>query len=258
MSIRIGTFTVPVDLYTLQACRKSKGFVSARQLHDHLRGLGYDLNYRVIEQPDRHGGERRIKSASADIIAHVLGVEPDTVFPQYSHAKQLAEQIQMAGRYKPFSNIEERNRSIVEHYEVARKAAWSLRWMFRNPNNGRLFVEMDDLYSIALETLVEEADKALHYGLLDGYSFTAHVVLSIKSEFYRLRREEQNRRQFYITQSLETYMETFEVPSPIDIEDVVGIKDEAWRAIQALSRKKQNQAKMRDLIMACFPGMRYV
>ena len=237
MSVKLGTFTVPVDLPTLQACRMRRGYMSARQLDGELRRLGYALNYRQVEQPGRSGKEKRIQSATADIIAYVLGMEPDEVFPRYSAAKAATERAQAQGRYKPFTSTEERDRAIIDHYEVARRAAHSFAGILRNTNTGCLYVDMDDLYSLALDVLVVEADKAFHFGILKGYDFTTQLILSIKTAFLRLRAKEMERRRFLTEQSLEAYTESFQIPSAFDLEEYIIAREELRERLTTLSDK---------------------
>lgn len=251
MSVKIGTFTVPVDLQALKSCREAHGYKSARKLHDELRRLGYALNYRAVEQTNNHGKEKRIQSATADIIAKVLGVEPEEAFPQYAAAREAAESAQAQGRYKPFTTLPERDKAIVEHLEIVQRAVRSYRYLVRNPY-GILYVETDELYSIAFEVLVVEADKAMRVGILEGYDFTKWVLVSLKSAFRRLASKEREMDSLLAVQSLDTYVDGgFWVASNVDIEGHVTGKEEIrerlLREIKASKHNKRFVAMLEEL-----------
>lgn len=181
MSVKLGTFTVPVDLQRLQALRKAAGFSSRRAFAAELRRRGYDFNYSGVEragQPSRGITVTRIKSETAEAVAEALGVEPDEAFPEYGAAKAAAEHRLMEDRYKPFTTLAERNVAIVDTMDAAKWTAWK----FATVKYDGVPIGWDEAVSCAYETLVEVADQAMRYGIPKGTTFAFYACAAIRND----------------------------------------------------------------------------
>ena len=168
--LKLGTFTVPVDVQRLRALRKAAGFPGRRAFAEELRRRGYTFNYNGVEragQPSKGKTVNRIKSETAEAVAEALGVEPDEAFPEYSAAKAEMERYLAEDRYKPFSTLAERNAAIVDTMDIAKWAAWKYAAM---PCEG-IPIGRDEAVSCAYETLVEVADQVMQWGSQRGYRF---------------------------------------------------------------------------------------
>ena len=182
--LKLGTFTVPVDVQRLRALRKAAGFPGRRAFAEELRRRGYTFNYNGVEragQPSKGKTVNRIKSETAEAVAEALGVEPDEAFPEYSAAKAEMERYLAEDRYKPFSTLAERNAAIVGTMDIAKWAAWKYATM---PCEG-IPIGRDEAVSCAYETLVEVADQVMQWGLPKGIPFPSYAVSAIRSNIIR-------------------------------------------------------------------------
>lgn len=179
MPVKLGTFTVPVDVQRLRALRKAAGFTGRKAFADELRRRGYAFNYNGVEiagRPDRGQAVRRIKSETAEAVAEALGVEPDEAFPEYSAAKAEMERRLAEERYKPFATLEERNAAIVDAMDIAKWTAWKCASITCEG----IPIGRDEALSCAYETLVETADNVMKWGLPKGVPFQGYVCRAIK------------------------------------------------------------------------------
>lgn len=72
--------TVSVDIPKLQSYRIERGYMSARQLDAELRRQGYAISYRLVEQRNKPGKEKRIRFEHATVISKFLEIPFEEVF----------------------------------------------------------------------------------------------------------------------------------------------------------------------------------
>lgn len=178
--LKLGTFTVPVDVQRIRALRKAAGFPGRRAFAEELRRRGYTFNYNGVEragQPSRGRTINRIKSETAEAVAEALGVEPDEAFPEYSAARSEMERHLTEDRYKPFTTLAERNVAIVDTMDAAKWTAWK----YANVKCDGVPIGREEAVSCAYETLVEVADQAMKYGIPKGTTFPAYACVAIRN-----------------------------------------------------------------------------
>ncbi len=234
-------FYVPVDHTVLQACRKKRGYKSAYQLHKILKDHGFSLNYSVIECCDG----ATIRGDNAALIAGALGMEPDEVFPQYSKAKTIAEQCLAERYYRPFTNLIQRDNAIVAAMGNVKQTA--LKYGRRLKTEG-VPIDREEIISIAYETLVSIADRAMNIGIPKGANFNAYACVSVKYALFGINKKaNRGNLDFY---SLEVCSEFRDLPENFRVDgcfNSVILRDEALAAYEALPEAKKRDKRIAGL-----------
>lgn len=89
-----GYFSVPLDRAILRAHRQKAGFRRAQDFDDELKRRGYAISYISIEYSHGAGASReKIRGDNAEIIAEVLGFDPNVLFPGYDEAKAASKNV---------------------------------------------------------------------------------------------------------------------------------------------------------------------
>lgn len=226
MSVKLGTFTVPVDLQRLQALRKAAGFSSRRAFAAELRRRGYGFDYSGVErggQPSRGVTVNRIKSETAEAVAEALGVEPDEAFPEYSAARAEMERHLTEDRYKPFTTLAERNVAIVDTMDAAKWTAWK----YANVKCDGAPIGREEAVSRAYETLVEAADQAMKYGIPKGTTFAYYACAAIRNDLLNYYGGAASAKRKYSFCSLDLFShDCFEDVRTLSPEDIYILREE--------------------------------
>lgn len=243
MSVKLGTFTVPVDLQRLQALRKAAGFSSRRAFAAELRRRGYGFDYSGVErggQPSRGVTVNRIKSETAETVAEALGLEPDEAFPEYSASKAAAERRLMEERYKPFTTLAERNVAIVATMDAAKWTAWK----FASVKCDGVPIGWDEAISCAYETLVEAADQAMKHGIPKGTTFTYYACAAIRNDLLNYYGGAASAKRKYSFCSLDLFShDCFEDVRTLSPEDIYILREDLEERRTAENCRHKNGGK---------------
>ncbi len=231
-------FTVPVDRAALAACRRAAGYETDRQFQAELERLGYPFGYIRIERRPAN-----IRGDMAELIADVLGQAPDAVFPAYSAAKAAAEREANEQYYKPFTTIEGRNAAIVAAMEPVKYTALKYGELLHDQYSLHQ-IEQDEIISIAFETLVYMADRAMKKGIHKGVAFDAAACTAVKQAFLLMGKQAGTKRKNAVVlaaDALDDYFSGFASPASDPLETVI-LRDDAleayWNAPQGPKRSK--------------------
>lgn len=198
--LKTGCFSVPVNFPVLRACRIRAGYPTVISFDTKLKKSGFTFSYRSLESKrphDKNDRIRRVSNEKAEVIAAIFGMPVDAVFPGYSTAKADYEAEVLKTRYKPFTTIEERNKYIEDNLWRAQRAARRYSKILRDYYGRCVVWEDAEVCAMAYEILVEEANKAMTFGILKGYSFDLWLELSIKSGFGEFKIEWSKQRETY-------------------------------------------------------------
>ena len=219
-------FTVPVDRAALAACRKAAGYETDRQFQAELERLGYPFGYIRIERRPAN-----IRGDMAELIADVLGQAPDAVFPAYSAAKAAAEQNVKDQYYKPFTTIEGRNAAIVAAMEPVKYTALKYGHLLRDQYDLHQ-TEQEEIISIAFETLVYVADRAMKKGIHKGVTFDAAACTAVKQAFLlrgKSAGSKSRKGEVHSADALPDYFSGFADTAPDPLEAVI-LREDALQA----------------------------
>ena len=246
-------FKVPVDLDLLKYYREAKGYSSKRQASAALHRQGSGISYYNVECPARcQGAQKYIRGDVAAEVAGFFGLDPNVLFPGYDEAKAAAEDKVKTDYYKPFSSVDERNAAILDMMEKIR----TLSLGFGNLRCEGVSLGRDEVIAMAYEALCEIADKALKKGIPNGVGFGGYAYESVRNT---LRQCYKASKYFNLDIfSLEAYTHAYDLPGSFNLEEYLVLRDEAWRAVQALSEEQKQIPRIRQLIKACFPEANYV
>lgn len=255
-------FTVPVDRAVLAACRERAGYKTVAAFQTALKASGYSMQYSAIERCyNKRGG--RVRGDVAEVIAEVMGLPVAVVFPSYNAARIAAEDKAEAEYYRPFTTITDRNVAIVAAMDQVRRTALKYCLLLKNQNGGH-FLEQSDIISIAYESLVRMADRAMKKGIHKGATFEAAACVAVKNDFLRINKDNKMKCRKAELYSLDAAVSDDDDEERdwynyrggsyrIDVQ--VEICDECLRAIQEVPRDQwANLQAAERLIAFCFPA----
>lgn len=278
--LKTGCFSVPVDFSVLRACRIRAGYPTRACFDRELKKCGCMFSYASLEttrkgNAQKYGanGTRCVSNEKAETIAALFEMPLDTVFPSYSTAKAAYEAEVLKTRYKPFTTIEERNKYIEDNLWRAQRAARQYSKILRDYYGRCVVWEDAEVCAMAYEILVEEANKAMTFGILRGYSLETWVDLSIESAFRQYKMRWTKYRETYASFS------SYSLDAPkygessggkvdktyADVDERLADSDSnpenyilALETVQEWLRKQQSKSKNRSAKPAVSSCARYV
>lgn len=241
-------FTVPVDGAHLQTCREQAGYQTARQFERELADRGFPFGYVRIERRPAN-----LRGDTAELIAEVLGMKPDQVFPKYTVSKTAAERVAEEEYYKPFNTLEERNAAIVAAMEPVKYTALKYCHLLKD-QNGVHFMEQEDIIATAYETLVHMADRAMKKGIHKGVCFDAAACVAVRQDFLRRGKEAGSvtRKADIVSYDTGDYYSD-RLQGVYDFVDHLFLRDETRKAVAAMPEEKRRDKDIQNLIAVCFP-----